>query len=292
MAIAISCGMDSIAVIDETGNVVLSGHRDPVPWWSVTKMVLAIAALRLVENRALSLDEPIAGEDFTLRQLLRHEAGLPDYGVLPQYHADVAAGKTPWPVEQLLSAVEARRLRYEPGTDWAYSNVGYLKVKEMIEAASGLTLGAALQSLVFVPSRLSSARLATQPGDLCNVQMGDADNYHPGWVYHGLVVGTAADAARLLETLMVGRLLRPEMLAEMLKRRALPQYRSATHPDPAHGLGLMLWENDPTDHPIGHSGAGPGSRIAVYARHHRIASVWAASSSPQDPEVEVFAFLS
>jgi CubicO group peptidase (beta-lactamase class C family) len=282
--------MDSIAVIDETGNITLSGHRDPVPWWSVTKMALATAALRLVEKGALSLDEPIADGGFTLRQLLRHEAGLPDYGALPQYHADVAAGRTPWPVEQLLGAVEVRRLRYEPGAGWAYSNVGYLRIAGMIEAASGLTLGAALQALVFAPARLESARLAARPDDLADVQMGEAGGYHPGWVYHGLVVGTTADAARLLEALMAGRLLRPETLAEMLKGRALPQYRSDTHPEPAYGLGLMLWENDPTDHPIGHSGAGPGSRIAVYAQRLKIASVWA--TPPIDPEAKAFALLS
>jgi CubicO group peptidase (beta-lactamase class C family) len=58
-------------------------------------------------------------KQFTPAQLLRHEAGLPDYGALAAYHADVAAGRSPWPIEKLMAAVEVDRLRYEPGHGWA-----------------------------------------------------------------------------------------------------------------------------------------------------------------------------
>jgi CubicO group peptidase (beta-lactamase class C family) len=74
--------VDSIALIEEGRNVNVCGVLDPVPWWSFTKTVLAVAALRLVERGVLSLDEKIAGEPFTLAHLLRHEAGFPDYGGL------------------------------------------------------------------------------------------------------------------------------------------------------------------------------------------------------------------
>jgi CubicO group peptidase (beta-lactamase class C family) len=50
-----------------------------VPWWSFTKLVIATAALRVVELGSLELDAPISRESYTLRQLLQHEAGLPDY---------------------------------------------------------------------------------------------------------------------------------------------------------------------------------------------------------------------
>jgi CubicO group peptidase (beta-lactamase class C family) len=241
MPILVPCSMEATAIIDEIADLTHSGNTDPVPWWSFTKTALATAVLRLVESGLLDLDGPVGGERFNLRQLLRHEAGLPDYGSVPKYHGDVAAGKVPWPTERLLAAVDADRLRYESGTGWAYSNIGYLKVAQLIERTSGLTLSVALERLVFEPSKLTTARLATAPADVANVQMGAARHYHPAWVYHGLVVGTVADAARLLRAPMTGGLLKPDTLGAMLEGRSLPEHRSVTHPDPAYGLGLMLW---------------------------------------------------
>ncbi|MEE3622495.1 serine hydrolase domain-containing protein [Nitrospirillum sp. BR 11752] len=279
--------LESVALIDEDGTVTVSSVADPVPWWSVTKTVLAIAALRLVEDGALSLDAPIAGEAFTLAQLLRHEAGLPDYGGVARYHEDVRAGKSPWPVGRLLQALDTRRLRYEPGKGWAYSNIGYLKVRELIEATTGLSLAGALDRLVLTPAELTTARVATQPEDLRGVQMGpDGEGYHPGWVYHGLVTGTAADAARLFHRLVTGKVLQPATFSSMLDRRALPEHRNETFPDPAYGLGLMLNAVSPLDHPIGHRGAGPGSTIAVYAHGQRVCAIWHASAENPDRVVE------
>ena len=119
--------------------------------------------------------------------------------------------------------------------------------------------------------------------------MGDAAGYHPGWVYHGLVVGTATDAACLLR--LSGDLVRPNSLSRMLEPKPLPQFRSELCPDPAYGLGLTLRARNPLSHPIGHSGSGPGSRIAVYAQQGTTCVVWAATASGVDPEAEVFRSL-
>jgi len=59
------------------------------------------------------------------------------------------------------SSADADRLRYAPGTNWAYSNIGYLKVAKLIERLSGQELGAALAEGVFDPAGLASARIAT-----------------------------------------------------------------------------------------------------------------------------------
>ena len=243
--------------------------------------------LHLSERGRINLDEPVTGKPFTPAQLLRHEAGLPDYGSLPSYHADVEAGRLPWSVGDMLNEVEADRLRYEPGHGWAYSNIGYWQVARLIEKASGLALADALADLVFIPAELATARLAVTPDDLADVRMGDVVGYHPGWVYPGLVVGTAADAARLLHGLFNGALLGPETLTRMLDRKPLPKFRSEIRPDPAYGLGLMMYATNPLDNPIGHSGSGPGSRIAVYAKHKMTSAVWTATTGA-DPEVEVF----
>ncbi len=274
--------VEATAYFGEDDGCGSSGTTGPVPWWSFSKTVLAIAALRLVERGSLSLHAPVAGRVYSLAHLLRHEAGLPDYGGLARYHEDVAAGKAPWPVERLLAALDADRPRYAVGEGWAYSNIGYQKVAQLIEQASDLALGEALQALVFQPAELATARLARTPEDLIDVAMGDAAGYHPGWVYHGLVTGTVMDAARLLRGLLTNSLLRPETFTLMVQGRALPEHRSAVYPDPAYGLGLMHWAQNPLDHPIGHGGAGPGSNIAVYGQGRRVYAIWKASAASHD----------
>lgn len=281
--------MEARALINPDGTETTSGHPGPVPWWSYTKTVLAIAALRLVEDGRLNLHEPLPGRPYSLVQLLRHEAGLPDYGGIKRYHEDVAAGRPPWPAERLLAAVDADRLRYPPGEGWAYPNIGYRQVGELVVAASGLPLGEALEQLVFAPAGVSGPRLVLTHEDLASVEMGGAPDYHPGWVYHGLVVGTALDAARLLRALTEGRLARFET---MLERRALPEYRSERDRDPAYGLGLMLWAEDPLDHPLGHTGGGPGSSFACYTQGGRVVAVWADEASGLDATTEAFGALS
>ena len=283
--------MHSSAFLDAAGVLTRTGPADRVPWWSFTKTILATAALRLAEQKRLDLDGRLAGEPFTPRQLLRHEAGLSDYGHLERYHAAVAAGFEPWPVDQLLQAASAARLRWPSGTGWAYSNIGYVKISQLIERASGQPLAAALTSLVFQPAGLDTARLALTPSDLVDVRMGSAAGYHPGWVYHGLVVGTVADAARLMWSLACDRLLEPATMTMMKEARALTEYRSDREPDPGYGLGLMLNARNPDAHPIGHSGEGPGSRIAVYASRGRAAAVWAELPAETDPEADAFAML-
>ena len=265
----------------EGGKAPTTGGTDtPVPWWSFTKTVLSAAALRLVDHGKLDLDAPMEERPFTLRQLLRHEAGLPDYGSISRYHEDVATRKAPWPVSRMLAAVQADRLRFEPGTGWTYSNIGYLMVAQTIKAGSGVPLAAALSSL-------ETARLAVSADDLAGVEMAGAAGYDPRWVYHGLVTGTVADAARLLHALVTGKLLRPSTLSAMLEGHPLPQHRSEAHPDPAYGLGLMLSATNPQLHPLGHTGEGPGSRIAVYALADRVAAVW--TSLPADDDAETVA---
>lgn len=276
--------MKAIATIDEAGRLTRAGLAGSVPWWSFTKTVLAAAALRLVEAGALDLDAGQPGAAYTLRQLLRHEAGLPDYGELPAYHAAVAAGERPWPAAHLLAATDAERPRYQPGRGWRYSNIGYLKIGACIERATGQELGEALARLVLIPCGATTTRLTRRAEDLASVQMGTAASYDPGWVYHGLLAGPVAEAAQVLHRLTRGLLLTPEMLAAMRSGRGLPAHRSVAHPDPAYGLGLMLAATAPLDHPMGHSGAGPGSRIAVYALGGRTVALWAAASSGCDPE--------
>src|SRR5262245_34684510 len=72
----------------------VSAYSASVPWWSFTKTALATVALQLVAQGHLSLDDLIDSRPYTLRQLLQHRAGVPDYSGLAAYHEAIRQGDT------------------------------------------------------------------------------------------------------------------------------------------------------------------------------------------------------
>jgi CubicO group peptidase (beta-lactamase class C family) len=173
----------------EDGVVAEETSATPVPWWSFTKLVIAVATLALVAEGKLELDAPVLGRPFSLRQLLQHRAGLPDYGDLPAYHEAIERGEEPWDDETLMDRVVADRLLFEPGQSWSYSNIGYLVVRRLVERAAGQTLDDALRRLVLTPLGVAEPRIASTPADLESTAWGNAMNYDPKWVFHGLLIG-------------------------------------------------------------------------------------------------------
>jgi D-alanyl-D-alanine carboxypeptidase len=253
------------ARIDSTEGVADRAPQLCVPWWSFTKTALATAALQLVAQERFRLDEPFDGRPFTLRQLLQHRAGVPDYGGLPSYHAAVQHREKPWDVRQLLDRVGADRLDFEPGHGWRYSNVGYFFIRRKIEETTGRDIGGALRHLVFDALGLKSVHVVNTANDLASTAWGNLGGYDPGWVYHGLLAGTADDAVCFLHKLMSGGVLPGELLTEMTTcvplGGPLPGRPWETT---GYGLGLMIGRMASAGAAIGHSGAGPGSVSAVY----------------------------
>src|SRR5262245_6405939 len=153
-----------------------------VPWWSFAKTVLAAAALVLVDRRQLALDSPVGSAPYTLRHLLQHTSGLPDYGPNPDYHRAVAAGDPPSPIDELLRRVNASTLLFAPGTRFSYSNIGYLFVRQIIERAADADLGDALKALVLDPLGIESVFVANTPEELDTIVWGNTRRYDPRWV--------------------------------------------------------------------------------------------------------------
>lgn len=259
-----------IATVDAQGEAEGDSSRAVVPWWSFTKTLIAAAALRLAEQGRLDPARPLAGRAWSLRQLLQHRAGIPDYGGLPAYHAAVARGEAPWSEEKLLRLVPAESLLFPPGAGWAYSNVGYLLARRAIEAASGAGLADALRELVLGPLGLRCSRLAVTREDMHRTVFAEAHGYHPGWVFHGVVIGPVAEAALALHRILAGGLLAPASLASMLDRHPIGgPVEGRPWVTTGYGLGLMTgtMQLPGMERPvrmIGHSAGGPGSVGAVY----------------------------
>lgn len=268
-----------ITALVQQGSVITETDT-PVPWWSFAKTALATAALTLVDRGHLRLDTPVRGRPFTLRQLLQHRAGLRCYGTLPAYHEAVAAGDVPWSTEEMLRRVDADSLAYEPGQGWGYSNVGYLLIRTLIEEATAASLGPALNHLVFGLLGVSGITVAQEPADLDATAWGNVQRYHPGWVYHGLLVGPVGVAALFLHRLLAGNLLSSDLLSEMHHvwpvGGAIPGRPWQTA---GYGLGLMIGRGEPPGEYVGHTGGGPGSTSAVY---NQVGGFTAAAFAPLD----------
>ena len=274
------------ARIDVAGGPEIGADRTRVPWWSFTKTALATAALQLVARGQCRLDARIDGRPYTLRQLLQHRAAVPNYGNLASYHEAVRRGEKPWTVGQMLERVGADRLDFDPGNGWRYSNVGYFFVRQLIEAKTGRDIGSALRHLVFDALGLGSVRLATSARDLADTAWGNRAAYDPGWVYHGLLVGTPGDAVRFLHSLMSGDVLPGELLTEMTRRHPIGEQSLPGRPweTTGYGLGLMIGRMASAGMATGHSGAGPGSVSAVYHFADRASPCTVAAFARGDEE--------
>jgi CubicO group peptidase (beta-lactamase class C family) len=274
-----------VALVGDGSLLTPAQADEPLPWWSFGKTVIAAAALSLVRDGLLELDEAVAEGHFTLRQLLRHEAGLADYGELADYHTAVAHNEVPWPVEELLQRLDASRLRYPPGTGWRYSNVGYLYVTRLIERATDLALGEALERRVLAPLGVAQVRLARRRTDW---GLGAPPAYDPAWVYHGLLVGPLDQAALLLDRLLGGDFLPAPLLAQMQTPHLLGgPLAGRPWVAPGYGLGLMQGPDASGLYLHGHTGGGPGSVVAVYRSTTASCAVFAEGSDQGAIEAEV-----
>lgn len=252
--------------ITASGREGFCGSADACfPYWSFTKTVISICALKLVESGRLDLDATLTGAPYTLRQLLGHTSGLADYGQFPEYHAAVAAGETPWTRGRLLDVALANGMLFAPAQGWSYSNIGYMFVVELIEATLEMPFREVIADMVCKPLGLASIELAETREQFQRVHWQAATRYDPKWVYHGCLIGNAPDAARLLHALLTGRLLQSAILREMLDAK----YLGGALPDRpwtecGYALGLMSGAMKQAGKAVGHSGGGPFCVTAVY----------------------------
>ena len=110
---------------------------------SVSKQFTAVGLMILKERGLINLDAPIktylpdapaAWDGVTVRGLLTHTAGLPDFTRFDSYEQ---LKRQPATVKDLVAVFRDRPLDFQPGERWAYSNSGYVLATAVIEAVSG-----------------------------------------------------------------------------------------------------------------------------------------------------------
>ena len=266
-------------------------------WFSMTKLVTATAVMQLVDEGLLDLDAPVGSyykpfemtrpaaraATATVRHLLCHSSGLANPLPLRWVHPATEAG--PIRGEFVRRLIERhRRLRFDPGTQAAYSNLGYLVLGEIIEAVSGETFEEFIQRRILDPLGMKHTGFLADPssdwatpyqrrrsplGVLLPVLLprkiiGPTSGpyrslrhfYVDGAPYGGLV-GPAADAARFLQahigdgTLNGTRILSAESARTM--RHIIASGRNLQV-----GLGWFRRGRHPDDRFVEHLGGGAG----------------------------------
>lgn len=142
-----------------TGRALLTG--DPLRIGSVGKMYTAMVFHRLAARGAIDLDRPadtwllpgdatgVAGRGATLRQLLNHTAGVPDYYDLPSIRRWDAT--QPFLPPRILAAIANVPATGAPGAGYRYSNAGYHLAVLALERATGTPFASLMAAEAIAP---------------------------------------------------------------------------------------------------------------------------------------------
>jgi N-acyl-D-amino-acid deacylase len=299
---------------------------------SISKPVTAAVVLRLVEQGQLSLDDtalkyfpdlqPAEGSErderwggITIRQLLQHTGGWDrDKSFDPMFipfRAAEAFGVAP-PADSLtvIRYMLGQPLDFDPGTRYAYSNLGYCVLGRVIEQVTGKSYDEATRRLVLQPAGIRRMQLGrTLPGHRAE---GEVRYYHHApdsltrcvfpdvhdqiaWPdggfhleamdAHGGWIASAVDLVRFATAVDGSRspaLLHESSLAATVAR---PAREDAAESDTYYGLGWMIRPVE-GDANWWHTGSLPGTITLLVRTHHGMA--WTAVFNTRPRETDKF----
>ncbi len=257
---------------------------------SITKSMVATLVMQEVAAGTFTLDTPVnevvpgmfpAHPDVTVEHLLSHRSGAQtgEGLVLASRMSDPtdweqffqALGQDYGP-QDYLSVVNAVPWLFEPGTDFSYSNAGYVALGLLLETVTGEDLADLLQERVFQPAGMRHTDYPVDPGTNGPFLVGAAWTGVPedgglGWqslagfdpdVFQaaGAAVSTTADLNAFTEALITGELVDPALVQDMVTPRSFEEldYGLGVYrlPDPCPAPGQEPWL-------YGHDGATFGT---------------------------------
>jgi CubicO group peptidase (beta-lactamase class C family) len=244
---------------------------------SITKSFAATAIMLLVEEGKISLDDkldkfieavPPRWNGITIRHLLNHTSGLPEYPD-NQTYADLEANKI-LGEEDMLARFKAYSLDWEPGTKYRYCNVGYDILGIVVRRVTGKGYFDFLKERVFTPLSMHSARLIAPKPARADSAIGyelkngkhvpfaptDAMSIYLSMAASGIEL-SAIDMAKWDAALYTDKILKQTTLAQMWTNSALVQAAQGDNPDIYYGLGWQLRTQNGKRW-VYHSGGMPG----------------------------------
>jgi D-alanyl-D-alanine carboxypeptidase len=245
--------------------------QDPFRAASVTKAVTAATAVRLAAEGRWDLDSSVARflapplvrqlqqlkglssiEALTIRRLLNHTSGLPDYFFHEGFQARVQAEPNRiWHPEELIeAALHGRDLAFLPGRDFSYGDTGYVLVGLAMEQLLNRSLAEIYRRLIFDPLAMDSTYLEwhepPRGSHVSHHYDGLRDllpmNTSFDWAGGGLVT-TAGDLVRFLRGLFGGALVDRRWSADLTTWRdelRWPPNSSASYIRYGLGIGVNV----------------------------------------------------
>ncbi len=264
------------------GSIKSADHDRSFYIYSITKIFIAAAVLKICETHGDFLDAPLhrfipdapVPSGITIRHLLNHTGGVSDYFSSREYQEAVANHPAePWSPEKLMAVGLTETPLFEPGHGWSYSNPGYGFLKTVIESVSRKNFHDFLQEEILAGLELRDTRPFLAPDRERKLLEGETPGfagdfrelYHPGWIMTGCLISTVSDIARFLDALFAGKIISRDSLEKMMETVDVlktPPISSI----PAYGLGLMHFREHPLGDAYGHGGGGPG--YTTYAMHY------------------------
>ncbi|WP_419859091.1 serine hydrolase [Candidatus Palauibacter irciniicola] len=270
---------------------------------SLTKQFTAALILRLEEEGLLRVEDPVGryveeyppefAERITLHHLLTHTSGLPSYTNLPGFMDWEAA--TPFSPDEIVALTWEAPLSFEPGTDFEYSNSGYVLLGWIAERVTGLSYEGALRTYVLDPLELRDTgydHALWPPEGHAGGHTRNLVGYRPARLIDpsvpysaGMLYSTVGDLARWATNLFVeGGLFRdPETLARM----TTPGLESGAY---GYGVGVRTRDigQDRGVRAIEHSGGifGFSAWLRVFPDHGRLIVLLDNTSSDLGPLVD------
>lgn len=221
---------------------------------SVSKQFTAVAVMILVQRGQVDLDAPVktyltdapaSWDGVTVRHLLNHTSGVPNFTAFEDYQA---LKTLPTTVDGLIARFRDRPLEFQPGERWAYSNSGYVLATAVIEKVSGRSYADFVAENLFQPlgmadsgydrhqTILSRRASGYTPGPNGVVNADYVDMSVPQGA--GALYSTTHDLRKWEEGLFGGRLLNAASMAELM-RPGLNHYALGLTVRP-EGDGLMV----------------------------------------------------
>lgn len=245
---------------------------------SITKQFTAAAILQLQEAGKLHLDDKLSvylpnvphASEVTLRQLLSHTSGMPDY--LDAVDAAGAIDK-PASFQKLVSYIAGKPLDFPPGSHWSYSNTGYLLAGRVIELVSHQTYRHYIQAHLLDRAGMTHTFTVADESRLPDMAIGyDREKGRigrartiaasVGWAA-GYLVSTVDDLQKWNLALRSGKIVTPADYALMSTSVKTKQG------DAGYGLGLFVDDIDGQPR-VGHTGGSLGFTTAneYFPRQH------------------------
>jgi D-alanyl-D-alanine carboxypeptidase len=236
---------------------------------SITKSLLATVVLQLADEGSVDLDAPLArhlpgvlpyAHDVTVRQLLQHTGGVPDFVDDELLLSLLEQPDLQWSPQQLASDVaQLPRLQEQVGR-FSYSNSNYLLLGLLVEHLTGDALDRVMSDRILRPAgmhhtsfpddrRIRGSHLHGYVPVGPDTQL-DVTSTDPSWAWaSGDIITTTADLARFYAKLLSGALLSRQSLAAM--QSTIP---TQANPFEHYGLGLKKWDS-PCGDAWGHTGS-------------------------------------